>query len=141
MSQTDLKATEEGSATSAARETDVYGSAYGAFLGLAMGDAVGLPALFHRLIPHPDKRAMLWKFGAELDLQRINKLPMPYTLGRPEPLYLSGTDDTEFAVLAARILLECGPEPTPEQLLDGWVMHIVDREHEIWSGSASAPPS
>ena len=64
VSQTDLTASANSSATSADRGPDVYAKAYGAFLGLAMGDAVGLPALFHRLIPHPDKRAMLWKFGA-----------------------------------------------------------------------------
>jgi ADP-ribosylglycohydrolase len=37
------------------------------------------------------------------------------------------TDDTEFAVLSARILLDCGGQLTTEAILAGWHKYIIDQ--------------
>jgi ADP-ribosylglycohydrolase len=110
--------------------------ARGALLGLAIGDAAGLPALYHRGVRLGWRRDVLWRFSAELDAQRVLRFPMPFTLGRPEPLALAGTDDTEFAVAAALILLDAGDDATGEALFAGWRKLVVDRADEVWSGIA-----
>jgi ADP-ribosylglycohydrolase len=108
--------------------------AHGALLGLALGDAIGLPALFHRAVRFPAERGILWKYSAELDSQQVNKFSLPFTPYHPERLGLSGTDDTEFAAVSARILVAVGANPTPQGLFDGWVDEVVVAGGEIWSG-------
>lgn len=71
----------------------------------------GKPALYHRSARLTMQREALWRFSVELDAQRVLRFPLPFTLGRPEPLELAGTDDTEFAVAAALILLDAGAVP------------------------------
>jgi ADP-ribosylglycohydrolase len=110
--------------------------ARGALLGLAIGDASGLPALYHRCTRLGGPRKWLWQFSAEADTQQILRFPLPFTLGRPEPLELSGTDDTEFAVTAALILLDAGDDPTSEALFAGWRKLVVERSDLVWSGIA-----
>ncbi|SDU79000.1 ADP-ribosylglycohydrolase family protein [Jiangella alkaliphila] len=105
--------------------------ARGALLGLAIGDAAGLPALFHRTTRLGGRRDVLWRFSAELDQQRVLRFMLPFTLGRPEPLRLSGTDDAEFAAAAALILLDDAAD-----LFEGWRRHVVDHAAEVWSGIA-----
>lgn len=114
--------------------TQMRERARGALLGLAAGDAIGFPALYHQMIALPKLRPFLWTTATELSDEHINKVPLPFTFGRPGLLFLSGTDDTEFAVVAARILLEAGDEPSGEALFDGWVRHVVDAGGEVWSG-------
>ncbi|MER5788144.1 ADP-ribosylglycohydrolase family protein [Streptomyces sp. NPDC001980] len=115
---------------------DLRDRARGALLGLAIGDAAGLPALYHRSARFDDPRAWLWHFGAEADSHQVLRFPLPFTLGRPEPLELSGTDDTEFAVAAALIVLGAGADATREELFAGWRKLVVDRADEVWSGIA-----
>ena len=115
---------------------DLTDRARGALLGLAIGDAAGMPALYHRGTRLGGPRTWLWQFSAEADTQHVLRFPLPFTLGRPEPLELSGTDDTEFAAAAALILLESGDEPTSEALFAGWRTHVVDRTEEVWTGIA-----
>jgi ADP-ribosylglycohydrolase len=110
--------------------------ARGALLGLAIGDAAGLPALYHRSTRLGGPRTWLWHFSAEADTQHVLRFPLPFTLGRPEPLELAGTDDTEFAAAAALILLEAGDDPTSEALFAGWRRHVVDRSEVVWTGIA-----
>lgn len=123
-----LDDTDQGAAT------QLRDRARGALLGLAAGDAIGFPALYHQMIGLPTLRPFLWTTATELSDEHINKVPLPFTFGRPNLLFLSGTDDTEFAVVAARILVEAGVEPSGEALFDGWVRHIVDAGDEVWSG-------
>lgn len=108
----------------------------GALAGLAIGDAAGLPALYHRSTRLGEPRTWLWHFSAEADTQHVLRFPLPFTLGRPEPLELAGTDDTEFAAAAALILLEAGDDPTSEALFAGWRKLVVDRPEELWTGIA-----
>jgi ADP-ribosylglycohydrolase len=110
--------------------------ARGALLGLAIGDAAGLPALYHRSARLGEPREWLWHFSAEADTNKVLRFPLPFTLGRPEPLELAGTDDTEFAVAAALILLDAGDDATSEALFAGWRKQVVDHADEVWSGIA-----
>lgn len=115
--------------------TQVYDRTYGALLGLAMGDALGFPAMYHRtLLLKRGRRSRLWKMSQHADQFQINKFALPYTLSAPEGnLHLCGTDDTEFAVLAAKILSECGSELNLDTLFDGWHKYVVQHEQEIWT--------
>jgi len=108
---------------------------YGSLLGLAMGDAAGFPAMYHRTLLLKWGRDLLWEFSKQADEQRVNKFSLPFTLSQPEEtLHLCGTDDTEFAAAAALILLSCGDEPTAESLFAGWRTHVVEQGDSIWSG-------
>ncbi|MFF2848239.1 ADP-ribosylglycohydrolase family protein [Streptomyces sp. NPDC058001] len=120
----------------AASPSDLRDRARGALLGLAIGDAAGLPALYHRGARLGEPRDWLWHFSAEADTNQVLRFPLPFTLGRPEPLELAGTDDTEFAVVAAHILLDSGDDATSEELFAGWRKLVVDRADEVWSGIA-----
>ena len=119
-----------------AAATSLADRALGALLGLAIGDASGLPALYHRSVRLGGPRKWLWHFSAEADTQHVLRFLMPFTLGRPEPLELSGTDDTEFAAAAALILLDSGDDPTSQALFAGWRKHVVDRPEQVWTGIA-----
>ncbi|MCL2733729.1 MAG: ADP-ribosylglycohydrolase family protein [Actinomycetia bacterium] len=110
--------------------------ARGALIGLAIGDAAGLPALYHRGARLGEPRQWLWHFSAEADTNQVLRFPLPFTLGRREPLQLSGTDDTEFAVAAALILLDVGGDAGAGELFAGWRAMVVDRADEVWSGIA-----
>lgn len=108
--------------------------ARGAFLGLAVGDAAGFPSLYHRTTRVPRRRSLLWQFAAELDRERVLRMPLPYTQGSPEPLCISGTDDAEFLAVSALILLEAGGDFGQESLFQGWRKHVVDVGGDIWTG-------
>ncbi len=96
----------------------------GAMAGLAYGDAIGFPALFHRF-QHPAmprrRHAFLWRTNAELDEQRITRLMLPFT-HRVEAAHLEigPTDDTEWALLTLRALLAAEGDPTPDTFLAPW---------------------
>ena len=52
-----------------------YDRTYGALLGLAYGDAISFPALFHRTFQFPAKRRdFLWNTNRDLARQRIIRL-------------------------------------------------------------------
>ena len=53
---------------------------YGALLGLAYGDALGFPAMFHRSYQFPIKRReFIWRTNRDLMRQRIVRLTLPFT--------------------------------------------------------------
>jgi ADP-ribosylglycohydrolase len=110
--------------------------AQGAMVGLAVGDAAGFPSLFHRTIRMGWRRSVLWRFAGQLDEQRVLRFPLPFTLGRPDGLFISGTDDSEFAAVAAIILLEADGDYSSETLFAGWQKHVVQPSDDIWSGIA-----
>lgn len=109
--------------------------AYGALLGLAMGDAIGFPAMYHRGLNADWTRRLLWKFSAQADQHRINKFSMPFSLTQEEEAFdLCGTDDTEYAVVSALIMSEIVGTPDLLQLEQGWNRHVRDHADKIWSG-------
>ena len=110
--------------------------AQGALVGLAVGDAAGFPAMFHRTTRMGWRRSALWRFARELDDQRVLRFPLPFTLGRPDELFISATDDGEFAAVAALILLEAAGDYSPQALFAGWQKHVVQASDDIWSGIA-----
>ena len=65
-------------------------------LGLAAGDAVGFPALYHRMIAMPDRVLWLWSQAAGLMESRSTACRLAVYFGAPDALFLCGTDDTEF---------------------------------------------
>src|SRR6266700_5117854 len=80
----------------------------GAMFGLAYGDAISFPALFHRFQTMPRKRhGFLWRTNMELDERNITRLMLPYTHRlAAELLEPCPTDDTEFALLTLRALTQ-----------------------------------
>jgi len=85
------------------RAKDMYTSkATGCLVGLAVGDAMG-------------------------DLGRSAEYRSRY--GIITDLYpgAKSTDDTEFGLLTARTLLDCGGDLTPEAVLKAWQTHIVEQ--------------
>src|SRR5260221_12380382 len=76
----------------------------GAMFGLAYGDAMGFPALFHRFQAAPRKRhGFLWRTNMELDNHNITRLMLPYTHRLPSiMLEPCPTDAHEFSLLTLR---------------------------------------
>ena len=111
--------------------------AEGALLGLACGDAVSFPAMYHRQLAHPPFRRLLWTQALELDAEQVNKFPLPMTLSRPVSMLAFGpTDDSEHAALAAVVLLGAGPDPSMDRLFDTW-WGLVEPQHESMWGSVA----
>jgi ADP-ribosylglycohydrolase len=113
-----------------------HSRARGALIGLAVGDAAGFPSLYHRSTQLGWRRSVLWRFAQELDEQRVLRFPLPFTLGPPDALLISATDDSEFAAVTALILLETDGDFGSEALFAGWHKHVVQAGDDIWSGIA-----
>lgn len=77
--------------------------AQGCLVGLAVGDAFG-------------------------DLGRTESYRNQYGIINNLYAGAKSTDDTEFAMLSAQILLDCGGQLTPEALLAGWHRYILDED-------------
>lgn len=111
--------------------------AAGALLGLAAGDAAGFPAMYHRQSVRPNRRRLLWAQSLDLDAQNVNKFALPFTLSAPlEEQAFGPTDDTESAVLAARVLLAAGVDASADQLFDAW-WRIVEPQADAYRGSVA----
>jgi ADP-ribosylglycohydrolase len=117
-------------------EASTRDRARGALLGLAVGDAAGFPAYYHRSIKLGRRRSMLWRFAIDGDAQQVLRFPLPTSSALPEMLNVSATDDGEFAAVAATILLESAGDYSPEALFAGWQKHVVEPADGIWSGIA-----
>lgn len=111
---------------------------YGALLGLAYGDAIGFPALFHRFHDQwvPRRRHdFLWRTNRELDRQNVLRLTLPFTHRlTAETLEPSPTDDTEFALLTLEALLAADNEPTQETFLAVWEERVLPEADKVISG-------
>ncbi|UBU10128.1 ADP-ribosylglycohydrolase family protein [Nonomuraea gerenzanensis] len=70
----------------------------GAFIGLAIGDAVGWPAARHRAALHaPWSRRLHRELDAFAEEHRVTTLPVPFALNQPTaPLRVGPSDDAEW---------------------------------------------
>jgi ADP-ribosylglycohydrolase len=102
--------------------TTVAERAEGALVGLAIGDAMGFPALVHTQWQLPEKRQkFIWSTNQRAAEQRITRIAVPFAHRLSEDLVAIGpSDDTEMALLTARILLECESSVTSKAFADGW---------------------
>jgi ADP-ribosylglycohydrolase len=91
---------------------DLKDKAAGCLIGLAIGDAFG---------------------DAARDAE--NQFLYGITLDFPEKA-TGSTDDTEFALLTAEILLQSGGNPTREHVLQAWKKHVIIQD-ELKRGGAS----
>jgi ADP-ribosylglycohydrolase len=89
---------------------DFRSRARNALLGLAIGDAVGWPAMFHRsrLLP-PWTRRIRREMDAQREEAGVLRVPMPFSLNQPFTAFdLCPTDDTEWAAWTIDGLLANG---------------------------------
>lgn len=104
-------------------------------LGLAYGDAVGFPSLFHRFHVLPAKRHdFLFETNKRLSRDHLLPLALPFTHRQSESTLTPGpSDDTEYAVFTLQTLLDLGPGGGPDGILDAWRRELVPRLGEIWT--------
>jgi ADP-ribosylglycohydrolase len=120
---------------------DRFDRAYGALLGLALGDAMGYPALFHRIFSLPEKRrTTIWNANRTLSDERIGRLFLPFThRTAPETLAPAPTDDTEWALLSARAILDGradapGSPPSRATFLAAWERYVLAAPEAVVAG-------
>jgi len=94
-----------------------------AMLGLAVGDAMSWPAIFHRsfLLPFWTRRIRR-EMDAASETTNVIRPAMPFSLNRPAAAFdLGPTDDTEWAAFTAQQLVTHDGEPSPEKILAAWM--------------------
>lgn len=108
-----------------------------ALYGLAIGDSLGWPAFYHRSNTLPFwTRRLRREIEVAQESQKILRFPMPFSLNRPtESLNFCPTDDTEWAVFTAQLLVESGGELGVDQIHDSW-LQLARQEDQI-KGSIS----
>jgi len=114
---------------------DRFARCYGALLGLAYGDAIGFPALFHRTHQFAERRReFLWQTNLQSDRQHILRMMLPYT-HRTEPQTLEPfpTDDTEYALFTAQTLLAV-EDAVPETFERAWRDRILPVADQVLTG-------
>lgn len=111
----------------------VLDRAHGALLGLAVGDALGLPADFHRSVRHEWSRGALWGGSAALDAERVSRPLLPFTVTLDGVAGVVPTDDAETAAVAALVLLEA--EDHAAGLFPRWLEH--HSRDDVWCGVAA----
>lgn len=115
--------------------SNLFEKAYGSMMGLAIGDSLGFPAMYHRTSVLPTRRRnRLWDFSRQTDEYRINKFSLPFTHAMDESILdFSGTDDTEFAIISALTLIN-SRDFSEAEFFEQWKKLVVDHEQEVWSG-------
>ncbi|MBN1562290.1 MAG: ADP-ribosylglycohydrolase family protein [Anaerolineae bacterium] len=106
----------------------------GAMFGLAYGDAISFPALFHRFQALPARRHnYVWRTNQQHSQQQIARLTLPFTHRIPAAtLEPSPTDDTEWAVLTLKALIDDPNPPTQETFLRAWQDEVVPQADTVW---------
>ena len=102
---------------------DLRQRACNAMLGLAVGDAMSWPAMFHRsyLLPFWTRRIRR-EMEAAAETNDVIRPAMPFSLNRPAEAFAIGpTDDTEWAAFTAQQLLLQDGKLAPEELLAAWL--------------------
>lgn len=103
--------------------------------GLAYGDAVGFPSLFHRFHVLPAKRHdFLFQTNRQLSRDHILPLALPFTHRQAEETLAPGpTDDTEYVVFTLNTLLQLGTDADAHGILEAWRRELLPRLGEIWT--------
>lgn len=94
-----------------------------AMLGLAVGDAMGWPAMFHRsyLLPFWTRRIRR-EIEAASETTQVIRPALPFSLNRSASAFALGpTDDTEWAAFTAQQLLLSEGKLDAEKLLEAWL--------------------
>ncbi|MFD1714473.1 ADP-ribosylglycohydrolase family protein [Amnibacterium flavum] len=104
--------------------------AVAAFECLAVGDALGLPAEYHRTAREPWLRGALWSGTIALDEERVSRPLVPFGLTLDTGT-MTGTDDIESLALAARVM--AGADLGIDALFDRW-RELFDADE--WAGPA-----
>ena len=101
---------------------DFQRRARNALLGLAVGDAIGWPSMFHRsrLLPVWTRRIRR-EIDAEREDAGVLRVSMPFSLNQPAEVFeLSPTDDTEWAAWTIENLLKHRCLIEAEWLNEAW---------------------
>jgi ADP-ribosylglycohydrolase len=93
-----------------------------ALLGLALGDAIGWPAMFHRARVLPAwTRRLRREIDAQRDVSGVLRVPIPFSLNQPSGAFdLCPTDDTEWASWTMETLLASNCVLMEEAALTRW---------------------
>lgn len=105
--------------------------------GLAMGDSISWPSLYHRTYTLPFwTRRLRREIDVAQETQGILRFPMPFSLNRPtEALQYAPTDDTEWASFTAELLIESQGELLADKLCSCW--SELAHQEEVVRGSIS----
>ena len=101
---------------------DFRNRARNALLGLAIGDAVSWPAMFHRsrLLP-PWLRRIRREIDAQREESGVLRVPMPFSLNQSPDVFKPGPgDDTEWAAWMIGNLMKHGCSVEPGWVIDAW---------------------
>jgi ADP-ribosylglycohydrolase len=99
-----------------------------ALLGLALGDALGWPAMYHRsrLLPAWTRRIRR-EMDAEREDSGVLRIPVPFSLNQPRTSFDPGpTDDTEWAAWMMQGLLDHGCTVDPQWITGVWLALAQD---------------
>lgn len=102
---------------------DLRQRACNAMLGLAVGDAMSWPAMFHRsyLLPFWTRRIRR-EIEAASETTQVIRPAVPFSLNRPAAAFALGpTDDTEWAAFTAQQLLLAEGRLDAQKFLDAWL--------------------
>lgn len=113
-----------------------FSRAYGALLGLAYGDAIGFPALFHRTHRFPERRReFIWRTNRDSARARILRMTLPFTHRlEPQTLEPFPTDDTEYALFTAQTLYEADSEINAETFETAWRTRVLPAADQVLTG-------
>jgi ADP-ribosylglycohydrolase len=97
--------------------------AFNALAGLAIGDTLSWPAMYHRsaLLPFWTRRIRR-EIDASSETDNVIIPPVPFSLNQqPSVFDFCPTDDTEWGAFSAFALLSCAEKPYRERLLELWL--------------------
>jgi ADP-ribosylglycohydrolase len=102
---------------------DPRARARNALLGLALGDALGWPAMYHRsLLLPPWTRRIRREIDAEREATGVLPVPVPFSLNQPRSTFdACPTDDTEWAAWMMQRLLAHGRGVDQRQVTEDWL--------------------
>lgn len=102
-----------------------------ALLGLALGDAIGWPAMFHRarVLP-PWTRRLRREIDAQREEAGVLRVPMPFSLNQPAAAFdFCPTDDTEWAAWTMEKLMGAQCAVTERGTVEAWTALASDPRH------------